>query len=76
MAFSFCKLGRQQTGLTVTMIISCLFEDTQNLFMLLFVQNYKYLCSLAGNIDHPNIAYFPCVFGFGIEQEFPVRVYI
>ena len=37
--------GFAADGLTVTMIFSCLFVDTQNLFMLLFVQNYKYLCS-------------------------------
>ena len=24
---------------------ACLFPDAQNVFMLLFVQNYKYLCS-------------------------------
>ena len=28
-------------GLTVTMMFTCLFVDTQNLFMPLFVQNYK-----------------------------------
>ena len=38
------KLGRYD--LAVTMIISCLFVDTLNLFMLLFVQNYNiYICS-------------------------------
>ena len=43
MTFGLWKLGLQADRLTVTMIFSCLFVDTQNLFMLLFVQNYKYL---------------------------------
>ena len=28
---------------------------------------------LVGNINHPNVAFFPCVFGFEIEQKFPVH---
>ena len=44
------------------------------MFMLLFVQNCKYLF-LVGNINYPNIAYFLSVFGFEIEGEFPVHVY-
>ena len=39
MTFSLWKLG---LGLTVIKILSCLFVDTQNLFVHLFVQNYKY----------------------------------
>ena len=57
------ETGLQQTDQTVTMIISCLFLDTQKLFMLVFVQNDKTFMLLVGNINHPNIAYFPCVLG-------------
>ena len=79
MTFSLWKPGLQQTGLTVTMILSCFFVDPQSLFMLMFVmrvQNYKKIMFLVGNNNHTNKAYFPCVFVFEIEQKFPVPVYI
>ena len=31
---------------------------------------------LIGNINHPNVSFFPCVLVFKIEQEYPARVEI
>ena len=70
------ETGFAADGLTVTMIFSCLFVDTQNLFMLLFVQNYKFMFFLIGNVNHPNVSFFPCVLGFKIEREYPAPVCI
>ena len=31
---------------------------------------------LIGNINHPNVSFFPYVLGFKIEREYPARVCI
>ena len=43
----------------------------------MFVCGYpKFVYALVGNINYPDLSFFPCVFGFEIEREFPVSVYI
>ena len=70
MTFSLRKLSLQQANLTVTMIISCVFVDTRNLFMSFTGSELKIFMFLIGNINHPKADYFQCVLGVETEREF------